>query len=121
MACICGIELFFLINKSDRSVNEHNKKNKRPPRDLFSGKLFVLFFGYSFAHVEPRCFFVLALWQYILIRNFFCLLVNPLFLLMELGLSGGPDAGAKRLQLLKKLNLPQHMSSNAMLQALNLL
>ena len=41
--------------------------------------------------------------------------------LMELGLSGGPDAGAKRLQLLKKLNLPQHMSSNAMLQALNLL
>lgn len=41
--------------------------------------------------------------------------------LMELGLSGGPDAGAKRLALLKKLNLPEHMSANAMLQALNLL
>ena len=41
--------------------------------------------------------------------------------LMELGLSGGPDASAKRLKLLKKLNLPEHMSSNAMLQALNLL
>ena len=41
--------------------------------------------------------------------------------LMELGLSGGPDAGAKRLALLKKLNLPEHMSPNAMLQALNLL
>ena len=40
--------------------------------------------------------------------------------LMELGLSGGPDASAKRLQLLKKLNLPEHMSPNAMLQALNL-
>lgn len=41
--------------------------------------------------------------------------------LMELGLSGGPDAGAKRLQLLKKLKLPERMSPNAMLQALNLL
>ena len=40
--------------------------------------------------------------------------------LMELGLSGGPDASAKRLQLLKKLNLPERMSPNAMLQALNL-
>ena len=41
--------------------------------------------------------------------------------LMELGLSGGPDASAKRLALLKKLKLPEHMSPNAMLQALNLL
>ena len=41
--------------------------------------------------------------------------------LMELGLSGGIDASAKRLALLKKLNLPEHMSANAMLQALNLL
>jgi len=41
--------------------------------------------------------------------------------LMFLGLSGGPDASAKRLALLKKLNLPQHMSPNTMLQALNLL
>ena len=40
---------------------------------------------------------------------------------MALVLSGGPDAGAKRLALLKKLNLPEHMSANAMLQALNLL
>ena len=41
--------------------------------------------------------------------------------LMELGLSGGPDASARRLALLKNLNLPEHMSANAMLQALNLL
>ena len=41
--------------------------------------------------------------------------------LMELGLSGGPDASARRLLLLKKLDLPEHMSTNAMLQALNLL
>ena len=41
--------------------------------------------------------------------------------LMELGLSGGPDASSRRLALLKKLNLPEHMSANAMLQALNLL
>ena len=41
--------------------------------------------------------------------------------LMELGLSGGPDSSAKRLKLLKKLDLPEHMSANAMLQALNLL
>ena len=41
--------------------------------------------------------------------------------LMELGLSGGPDASANRLRLLKKLSLPEHMSPNAMLQALNLL
>ena len=41
--------------------------------------------------------------------------------LMDLGLSGGADASAKRLALLKKLNHPEHMSANAMLQALNLL
>ena len=41
--------------------------------------------------------------------------------LMLLGLSGSPDASIKRLTLLKKLNLPEHMSANAMLQALNLL
>ena len=41
--------------------------------------------------------------------------------LMELGLSGGADASVRRLALLKKLNLPEHMSANAMLQALNLL
>ena len=41
--------------------------------------------------------------------------------LMALGLSGGADASAKRLALLKKTNLPEHMSANAMLQALNLL
>ncbi len=41
--------------------------------------------------------------------------------LMALGLSGSPDAGIKRVALLKKLNLPEHMSPNAMLQALNLL
>ena len=41
--------------------------------------------------------------------------------LVELGLSGGLDAAAKRQALLKKLNLPERMSANAMLQALNLL
>ena len=41
--------------------------------------------------------------------------------LMAMGLSGGADASARRLALLKKLNLPEHMSANAMLQALNLL
>lgn len=41
--------------------------------------------------------------------------------MFDLGLSGGPDSKHKRLALLKKLNLPAHMSSNALLQALNLL
>ena len=41
--------------------------------------------------------------------------------LMELGISGTPEASQNRLKLLKKLNLPEHMSPNAMLQALNLL
>ena len=41
--------------------------------------------------------------------------------LMELGLSGGANSSALRLKLLKKLNLPERMSPNAMLQALNLL
>ena len=41
--------------------------------------------------------------------------------MMELGLSGGLDSSAKRLKLLKMLNLPEKMSSNALLQALNLL
>lgn len=41
--------------------------------------------------------------------------------LMELGLSGGPDSSQKRKKLLGKLGFPEHMSTNAMLQALNLL
>ncbi len=41
--------------------------------------------------------------------------------LMSLGLSGGANAAEKRLKLLKKLNLPEHMSANALLQALNML
>lgn len=41
--------------------------------------------------------------------------------LVELGLSGGPNSARKRLALLKKLDFPEHMSSNAMLQALNVL
>lgn len=41
--------------------------------------------------------------------------------LMELGLSGGANAQEKRKQLLKACNFPEHMSANAMLQALNLL
>ena len=41
--------------------------------------------------------------------------------MMELGLSGGKDSAAKRLALLKKLDLPEHMSANALLQALNVL
>ena len=41
--------------------------------------------------------------------------------LMELGLSGGKDSAVKRLALLKKLDLPEHMSANALLQTLNVL
>ena len=41
--------------------------------------------------------------------------------MMELGLSGGPDSSAKRLALMKRLGFPEHMSANALLQALNLL
>ena len=41
--------------------------------------------------------------------------------LMEMGLSGGKDSSFLRKKLLKKLDFPQYMSSNAMLQALNLL
>lgn len=41
--------------------------------------------------------------------------------MMELGLSGGPDSSRKRQSLMKALELPEHMSANALLQALNLL
>lgn len=41
--------------------------------------------------------------------------------LYDLGLSGGRDSAARRKMLLKKLELPEHMSANAMLQALNIL
>ena len=40
---------------------------------------------------------------------------------MALGLSGGVNSKERRLELLKKLELPEHTSSNALLQALNLL
>ena len=41
--------------------------------------------------------------------------------MVELGLSGGPDSSFLRKRLLQKLDLPEHMSANALLQALNLL
>ena len=41
--------------------------------------------------------------------------------MMALGLSGGPDSSEKRKVLLKRLGLPEHMSANAMVQALDLL
>lgn len=41
--------------------------------------------------------------------------------MMDLGLSGGQGSSEKRKMLLKQLDLPEHMSSNALLQALNLL
>lgn len=41
--------------------------------------------------------------------------------LYELGLSGGTDSKRKRTEILKRLELPVQMSSNAMLQVLNLL
>ena len=41
--------------------------------------------------------------------------------LYKLGLTGGPDSKVRRLELLKKLNLPAHMSANTMLEALNIL
>ena len=41
--------------------------------------------------------------------------------MMEMGLSGGPNSSTLRKQLLKKLDLPEHMSANALLQVVNLL
>ena len=41
--------------------------------------------------------------------------------LYELGLTGGKDSAARRTQLLKKLSLPEHMTTNAMLEAVNIL
>lgn len=41
--------------------------------------------------------------------------------LMEWGLSGGKNSSQQRKKLLEKAGLPEHMSSNAMLQALDLL
>lgn len=40
---------------------------------------------------------------------------------VDLGLSGGANSKEKRNKLLKKLDLPEHTSSNALLQAVNLL
>ena len=41
--------------------------------------------------------------------------------MMELGLSGGSNSALYRKDLLKRLNMPEHMSANALLQAINLL
>ena len=39
----------------------------------------------------------------------------------ELGLTGGKDSTARRAALLKKLALPEHMTTNALLEAVNIL
>ena len=41
--------------------------------------------------------------------------------LFELGLTGGQDSAAKRQALLRKLELPEHLTANGLLEALNLL
>lgn len=38
-----------------------------------------------------------------------------------LGLTGGPDSAAKRRALLKRLDLPERMTANALLEAVNIL
>lgn len=40
---------------------------------------------------------------------------------VEFGLSGGQNASERRKRLQNELNLPEHMSANALLQAMNLL
>lgn len=39
--------------------------------------------------------------------------------LFAAGLTGRPDSAARRLELLKQLELPEHMSANALLNVLN--
>lgn len=39
--------------------------------------------------------------------------------LFSAGLSGGPDSANRRQALLRRLDLPEHMTANAMLEALN--
>lgn len=41
--------------------------------------------------------------------------------LFELGLTGAPDSKARRQNLLQNLNFPAHMTTNALLEALNVL
>lgn len=41
--------------------------------------------------------------------------------LFVLGLTGGTDSSSKRQALLKRLDLPEHLTSNGLLEALNLL
>lgn len=41
--------------------------------------------------------------------------------MMHLGLSGGKDSSAKRIALMKMLKLPERLSANAFLEAVNLL
>ena len=41
--------------------------------------------------------------------------------LYALGLTGGPDSGEKRRALLRRLELPEHLTANGLLEALNLL
>ncbi len=41
--------------------------------------------------------------------------------MFALGLSGGPDSAARRAALLKKLGLPERMTANALLEAVNIL
>ena len=41
--------------------------------------------------------------------------------LVLLGLSGGQDSAAQRQALMKKLDLPEHLTANGLLEALNLL
>lgn len=41
--------------------------------------------------------------------------------LFELGLTGGQDSAARRRTLLRQLDLPEHLTANGLLEALNLL
>ena len=41
--------------------------------------------------------------------------------LFELGLTGGPDSAAKRQAILRELELPEHLTANGLLEALNVM
>ena len=51
------------------------------------------------------------------ILDFFEVVAN----LFGLGLAGGTGSAEKRRELLKRLGLPEHLTANGMLEALNLL
>ena len=96
--------------KVDSQQRNRNFTFRRPGGTLFSGRRTSLYGPVSYTHLLDGAADPPADRTPITKADLFCL-----------GLSGGKDSQLRRREMLRRLDLPEHMGANALLSVLNAL